>query len=373
MNFDLSDEQRMLFDESLKYLSEHCPPAELRRLIDGGEEWSAKLWSGVAEMGFLGVATPEQYGGLGLGWLDMGLISEALGRVNAPLPVFSSTVLAAEAIAMAGSEAQRGKWLPRLASGEMVATFAYAEGRDPSPWLSSSSVCAGGRLNGIKSPVADGGVASLAVVSTGGAQGPALALVELNQAGVDRTRLESFDQLRAHYQLTFFDVEAELLGTGGSLALVQRLFDRAAVQAAFEAIGGADACLQMARAYALDRRIFGRSLASYQAIKHKLADVLVAVELARSSAYFAAWAADHDPQALAAAAAAARLLAIEAFERAARENMQVHGGVAYTFETDCHFYFRRERTLATNLGGREPWAERLAACLAAPPSEATGD
>jgi acyl-CoA dehydrogenase len=151
---------------------------------------------------------------------------------------------------------------------------------------------------------------------------------------------------------------------------VKTLFDRAAVQAAFEAVGGAEACLHMARDYAMERRIFGRPLASYQAIKHKLADVVVAIELAKSNAYFAGWAADDAPDELPAAASAARLTAIAAFEMAARENLQVHGGIGYTFEANCHFFYRRERTLALSLGGRESWAERLLAHVPGSQTEA---
>ena len=178
---------------------------------------------------------------------------------------------------------------------------------------------------------------------------------------MSRDKLESFDQLRAHYALTFDGAAAELLDGPQAARAIERLFDRAAVQAAFEAVGGAQACLTMARDYAMDRQIFGRSLASYQAIKHKLADILVSVELARSSAYFAAWTAFNAEDELPVAASAARLSAIAAFENAARENIQVHGGIGYTFDANCHFYYRRERTLALSLGGREPWANRLIA------------
>jgi alkylation response protein AidB-like acyl-CoA dehydrogenase len=202
--------------------------------------------------------------------------------------------------------------------------------------------------------VADAGVASITVVQAGSA----LALVRLDQANVTRIRLDSFDQLRPHYRVIFEGAEAELLPQGGR---IDTLFDRAAVQAGFEAVGAAEACLYMARDYAMERQVFGRSLAGYQAIKHKLAELAVAVEMARSNAFYAGWAAGDAPDELPAAAAAARLTAITAFEMAARENLQVHGGIGYTFEANCHFYYRRERTHAVALGNREHWAERLIA------------
>ena len=239
---------------------------------------------------------------------------------------------------------------PKLASGEVVACFASAEG--PGPVLGSSTTLAGGKLNGTKQPVADAGIAQLAVVQVG----DGLALVRLDQPGVTRTKLDSFDQLRAHYRIDFADAAAEALPGRNVLPT---LLDRAAVQAAFEAVGGAEACLQMGLGYVKDRQMFGRPLASYQAIKHKLADVAVAIELARSNAYFGGWAAEASAADLPAAAAAARLTAIKAFELAARENLQVHGGIGYTFEANCHFYYRRERMLAVIVGNRGHWANRL--------------
>lgn len=350
MDFDLSDEQKMLAEQARGLLAERTPYDHLRKLIDGGAEWDEALWRELGAMGFLGANIPEAHGGLGMTELDLGVISQELGRANAAVPFFSSIVLAADAIRLAGSAAQQAEWLPKLASGEVVACFASAEG--PGPVLGQGAVLAQGKLTGTKQPVADAGIASLAVVQVG----EGLALVRLDQPGVTRTRLDSFDQLRAHYRIDFAGAEAEVMPGQGVLPT---LLDRAAVQAAFEAVGGSEACLQMGLGYVKDRQMFGRPLASYQAIKHKLADVAVAIELAKSNAYFGGWAADASPADLPAAAAAARLTAIKAFELAARENLQVQGGIGYTFEANCHFYYRRERMLAVIVGNRGYWANRL--------------
>ncbi|MCW1384809.1 acyl-CoA/acyl-ACP dehydrogenase [Novosphingobium sp. KCTC 2891] len=350
MDFDLSDEQKMLAEQARGLLAERTPFDRLRQLIDAGAEWDEPLWREIASMGFTGAAIPEDFGGLGMTELDLGVIQQELGRVNASVPFFSSIVLAADAIRLAGTETQKAEWLPQLASGDVIACFASAEG--PGPMLGQGVALVGGKLNGTKQPVADAGIASLAVVQVG----DGLALIRLDQPGVTRTRLDSFDQLRAHYRIDFNDAVAEPLPGGGVLPT---LFDRAAVQAAFEAVGGAEACLQMGVAYTMERQMFGRPLAGYQAIKHKLADVAVAIELARSNAYFAGWAAQASPHDLPGAAAAARLTAIKAFELAARENLQVHGGIGYTFEANCHFYYRRERMLAVIVGNRGFWAGRL--------------
>jgi acyl-CoA dehydrogenase len=370
MNFDLSDEQKMLAEQARGLLGERSTPDRLRSLIDSGAEWDEPLWREIAEMGFLGAGIGEAHGGLGMTELDLGVISEEMGRANVALPFFSSIVLAADAIQLAGSDAQKAAWLPRLASGEVIGTFAYAEGSGGWTGAALQAHFADGKLSGTKTPVADGGIASLAVVLVRSGGKPALALVELGQPGISRVRLDSFDQLRAHYAISFDSATAELLDGPLAAQAIERLFDRAAVQAAFEAVGGAEACLTMARDYAMERQIFGRALSSYQAIKHKLADILVGVELARSNAYYGAWAAENAPDELPLAASAARLSAIGAFENAARENIQVHGGIGYTFEANCHFYYRRERTLTLSLGGREPWANRLIAHIPGTQAEA---
>jgi len=351
MNFDLSDEQKMLAEQARALLAERSPYDHLRKLIDQGAEWDEPLWRELVTMGFLGANIPEEFGGLGMTALDLGVIAQELGRANAAVPFFSSIVLCADAIRLAGSDAQKAEWLTKLASGEVVGILAYAEG--PGPSFAMGAMLEDGKLIGSKFPVADAGIADIAVVLVAGG---GFALVRLDQPGVRRTKLDSFDQLRAHYRIDFDSAEAESLPGTGKLAT---LMDRAAVQAAFEATGAAEACLTMARDYALGRQIFGRSLASFQAIKHKLAELAVEVELSRSNAYFGAWAADESLDDLPAAAAAARLTALTAFETGARENLQVHGGIGYTQEADCHFYYRRERTLALALGSRDYWADRL--------------
>lgn len=350
MDFDLSDEQKMLADQAFGLLAERTPYDNLRKLIDSEAEWDEPLWRELGNLGFLGANVPEEFGGLGMSELDLGVISQELGRANAAVPFMSSIVLAADAIRLAGSPEQKQEWLPKLASGEVVGCFASAEG--PGPILGRTANLEGRKLNAIKHPVADAGVATIAVVQVG----DGLVLARLDQPGVKLTKLESFDQLRPHYRIEFVEADVEPLpGTN----ILPTLLDRAAVQVAFEAVGGSEACLQMGRDYVMERQMFGRALGSYQAIKHKLADVAVAIELAKSNAYFAGWAAEASKDELPHGAAAARLTAIKAFEIAARENLQVHGGIGYTYEANCHFYYRRERLLAVNVGNRGFWADRL--------------
>ena len=357
MNFDLNDEQKMLGEQARALLADMTPFDRLRTLIDSDAQWDEPLWRKLAEMGFLGVTISEEHGGLGLGALDLGVIMEALGGANAAVPFMSSIVLAAEAIHLAGSKAQQAKWLPKLASGEAIATFAHAEG--PGPVFATGTRLENGKLNGSKTPVADAEIADIAVVlvADGG-----LALVELQQSAVTRTRLESFDQLRPHYRIDFADAVAEPMPGTGKL---DRLIDQAAVQAAFEAVGAADACLMMARDYANDRQIFGRPLGGYQAIKHKLADMYVKNEVARSNAYYGAWALSSNASELPEAAAAARVAASEAFWYASKENIQTHGGMGFTWEVDCHLFYRRAKLLAVQAGSPAVWKEKLVSALEA--------
>jgi alkylation response protein AidB-like acyl-CoA dehydrogenase len=362
MNFAFSDEQQALRDQARKFLSDRAAPARVRRILESDEPFDRELWRGMGELAWTGTAIPESYGGAGFGYLELCVLAEELGRSLAPTPFSSSVYLATEALLLAGSAAQKKRWLPRLALGEAIGCLALAEGpRAPHPGNIETSA-RGGRLTGVKMPVADGDVADFAVVvARGDDSAPSLSLVELGGPGVTRSRVETMDPTRSHARLAFEGAAAEPVGAGAGWPLVERLLDRAAVLFAFEQVGGAQAALEMARDYALGRFAFGRPIGSFQAIKHKLADVYVALELARSNAYYGAWALSTDAPALPVAAAAARVAATEAFFHAAKENIQTHGGMGFTWEFDCHMYYRRAKLLALNLGSVARWKDKLIA------------
>ena len=307
---------------------------------------------------------PEAYGGLGLSPLELCVIAEEVGRAAAPVPFDSSVVLATEALKLAGTEAQKVKWLPLLASGEATGTVAVAEGPEPPRPRNTRTTFGGGRLNGKKVPVIDGEAASFAIVlaNTGG-QGEravSLVLVDLEQAGVSRRRVETVDPARKHAELVFNDAAAELLGAEGEgWRTLERLYDTAAVYLAFAQVGGAEAAMWMARDYALQRQAFGRQIGSYQAIKHKLADCYVKLELARSNAYYGAMMLTDDGADLPLAAAAARIAATEAYDFAAKENIQTHGGIGFTWEADTQFHYRRAKVMALAIGGPLAWKDKL--------------
>lgn len=358
MNFDLSDEQVMLGEQTRKLLSERASPNRLRALADGGKAWDEGLWRAAAEMGLLGAAIPEQFGGVGLGEIDLCVVAAEMGRGPAPIPFASSICLAAEAIRQAGSTKQKIEWLPKLASGEIVGVYAWNEDRGAFDPERMHTKVQGGNLTGRKSPVADAELASMAVVAALDGGEPTLHVVPVDRSRVRIEAVSGFDLLRRHASIAFDQAAAERL-PGSSRAFIEHMENRAAVYAAFEQIGGAEACLYMARDYAMQRRTFGRPIAAYQAIKHKLADVFVEIELARSNAYYAAWAMANAAGDFPAAAATARLSATYAYDLASRENLQVHGGFGYTWEADCHFHFRRARLLSAFLGGPDAWSARL--------------
>jgi alkylation response protein AidB-like acyl-CoA dehydrogenase len=373
MNFDLSDEQQLLGDEARRVLADRASYRRQRALFDSGEHWDAPLWREIAELGWLGAAIPEEFGGAGRTHFDLCVIAYELGRCVAPIPFASSIGLAAQAILLAGTPEQKSRYLPKLASGELVGTFAFAEGPGSPPDRPRGTRLAEGRLNGVKYPVPDAQIAHLAVVSAVGSDGQALALVDLDQRGVTRTSLTSIDPGRQHAMLEFRNASAEALGAPGSgAAELGRLLDHAATLTAFEQVGGTEAVLEMGKNYVMQRRTFGRWVGSYQAVKHRLADLWVGLELARSNAYFAAWTASSDERQLPLAAAAARLSATEAYGYAAEENLHLHGGIGYTWEADCHFHYRRARLLAVSLGSSAYWSDRLMNQLTEPAAAGGG-
>ena len=365
MNFDYSDEQTSLKREARRFLEARCPGAAVHELSnDGDRSYDRALWTGIAELGWLGAAIPESYGGSGIGYIELCAIAEELGRVLAPVPVASTLYFFVEALLRGGSPAQRSHWLPRAAAGRVIGCLATSEGPGGIGARPLAASVEGGRLTGVKIPVTDGDVADAAIVLAAEAGGPGLYIVELEQSTVKRERLASLDATRGIARLSFSAAPAERLGAPGEgRRLLEEVNYRAAVLLAFEQLGGADRCLEAARDYALQRYAFGRQVGANQAIKHRLADMYVKNELARSTAYYAAWALNTNAAELPVAAATARLAASDAFNFASRENIQIHGGMGFTREADAHLYFRRARQLSLVAGSLASWGESLVCAL----------
>ena len=360
MNFEFSEEQNLLREQAQGFLREKSPLTAVRAVLESDAAFDESLWRGIADLGWTATTIPEEYGGIGLGHLELCVIAEELGRSLAPTPFGSSVYLATEALLLFGTQAQKQAYLPSLATGESIGCLAVAEGPGVSTAANLQTHFDGGSINGSKIPVADGDVAHFAIVLVKESAGASLAIVDLQAAGVQRTTVNTIDPTRSHAQIDFSGAAAERLGDAGNgEAALDQLFDRAAVLFAFEQVGGAQAALEMAREYALGRFAFGRPIASFQAIKHKLADMYIAATLANSNAYYGAWALSTNAAELPVAAATARVSATEAFHECAKENIQTHGGMGFTWEFNCHLYYRRSKMLAVNLGGLPRWKDRL--------------
>ena len=366
MNFDFSDDQKFLRDEARKFLEAQCTSAHVRTVLDNDAlGHNDEVWQKIVEMGWLGAAIPEEYGGLGLGMLELCVIAEELGRVLAPVPFGSSAFFFAEAIKLLGTEEQKLAYLPKVADGSIVGCMATTEGPGTLDGSKLQTVLNGDTIKGVKLPVTDGGMATHALVLVKDGSGPSFVVVDLNGAGVSRKDLKTVEPTRGHAAITFDGAAAERLGNerGNGMTAHDDIMNRGAVLLAFEQLGGASRCLEMAIDYAQERQAFGRPIGGYQAIKHKLADMYVKNEVARSNAYYGAWALSTDAPELPEAAAAARVAASEAFWFASKENIQTHGGMGFTWEVDCHLYYRRAKLLAVQAGSPAVWKEKLVSAL----------
>ena len=334
MNFDLSEEQVMLQEAVKQYLRNECPLDRLREIFDGDVGHDPVLWKGLVEMGVMGLHLPEEYGGAGLEVLDLAVVSEALGYQAAPGP-FLGHVLAGLAIAEGGSASQKESWLPRLASGEAIGTIAIAEakgGWQPGDW----SLSATGSLSGTKTNVP---FASLADVLVVGVAGGGLVLVERGAAGVSIEALTGADQTRRIDNVSFEATPCEALPEGESAA--KRVRDVALVLLAADAFGGAERCVEMAVEYSKTREQFGVKIAHFQALKHQLANMAVDVEPSRGLYWYAAHAMDHVADEAERSAALAKAHITDRFMQVARDTVEAHGGLGFTWECDVQIWFKR--------------------------------
>jgi alkylation response protein AidB-like acyl-CoA dehydrogenase len=335
------------------FLTRTATEAEARRLMATDAGYDEALWKRMAsELGWQGLAIPERYGGAGYGCAEMSIVLEEMGRALLCAPFLSSVVLAATALTESGDEDAQARYLPDIASGDLVATVAIS-GEDGAPEGADLTAAHGGGwvLRGDASFVLDGHVAGLVLVPARADGAVSLFAVEAGASGVRRTPLESMDQTRKLASLSFEDTPARIVGASGDGARVlSRVLDLAAVALAAEQVGGASRCLDMAVEYAKTRVQFDRPIGSFQAVKHKCADMLVAVESARSALYGAIRHTTPADTGLPVSASIAKTLCSEAFLHVATENIHVHGGIGFTWEHPAHLYFRRAKSGEMLLG-----------------------
>ncbi len=353
MNFDLSEEQEMLQETVKQFLENECPATTLREIFDGDAGFAEGLWKGMAEMGIAGLHLPEEFGGAGLEILDLAVVSEALGYMAAPGP-FLGHALAGLAIATGGSDAQKKEWLPKLATGDAVGTVALAE--EGGGWLPDQwTLPAGDELTGTKNHVIFGNHADVIVV---GVAGGGLALVEKGASGLEIKDIEGADRTRRLTQLTFAGTPAQTLPEGAAAAIQVR--DVALVLLAADAFGGASRLVEMSVEYAKTREQFGVTIGHFQALKHQLANMAVEVEPSRGLYWYAAHAMDHVQDESERTAAVAKAHITDRYMQVARDAVEAHGGIGFTWECDVQIWFKRAMFDRAYMGNPAVHRERAA-------------
>lgn len=358
MDFGFSEEQDMLRQSARDFLAENCPIALVRQLMEDERGYKPELWKAMADLGWLGLAFPEAYGGQGLGFVDLTVILEEMGAALLPSPFFSSVLLAGQTILLGGSEAQKHAYLPKIADGSLLATLALTETSarfDAQGVADVKAVSTGDgfSISGTKLFVPDAHVADVLVVaartkaSGDKSYGISLFLVDRTSPGVSTTVLKTMDQTRKQCEVVFDNVVVGRDRLVGMLDMgwpvLQKVLNIATAALCAEMVGGAQRVLDISVAYAKERVQFGRPIGSFQAIKHKCAEMMLQVESAKSAAYYAAWAVDEDGAETPLAVSMAKAYCSDAYRYTAGEGIQVHGGIGFTWEHDMHLYFKRAK------------------------------
>jgi alkylation response protein AidB-like acyl-CoA dehydrogenase len=371
MDFSFTSDQQLLKNSARAFLDEHCKPAAVRLLWDDPRGESDTMWKEMAQLGWLGLALPEAYGGSGLGMVESAILLEELGRAAYPGPYWP-TMLAAAAIDSAGTEAQKKRWLSAIASGDARATLALLDADldwDPAALTTRAQQAATGyTLSGIKRFVPWAHVANTVLVPAQAPEGPSLFLVDPSSPGLKLSPVQGMDPATRWVQLDLDNVpvaaDAVLGAPGRAAPLLASMLRRGAVGAAAEMLGAARRCLDMAVGYAKVREQFGQPIGSFQAIRHKCSDMLLEVENSHSAVYYAAWALDANADDQALAASVAKAYVGDASRKVCGEAIQVHGGIGFTWEYDLHIYFKRAKALEGMYGDADYHREQIVRCVA---------
>ena len=368
MNFAFSEEQETLREFVRNFLEEKSSEASVREQMETDNGFDPDVWQQMSEqMGLQSLIIPEEFGGQGFGYVELIVVLEEMGRSLLCAPFFSSVVLAANTLIHSGDESAKAELLPQIASGT-IATLAFTEENgkwDQSGITMQASQSEGGyTLDGSKMYVLDGNTAEIILVAAQTANGVSLFNVNAEAEGLTRTPLATMDQTRKQSKIDFSGTPATLIGEEGKgWDILSTVLDLAAVGLAAEQVGGAQMCLDMAVEYAKVRVQFGRPIGSFQAIKHKCADMLLEVESAKSAAYYAGWCAAEMNDELPSTASLAKAYCSEAYFHAAAENIQIHGGIGFTWEHPAHLYFKRAKSSELLFGDptyhRELLAQRI--------------
>jgi alkylation response protein AidB-like acyl-CoA dehydrogenase len=369
VNFAFSEEQEELRNIVRQFLEAKSSEAAVREQMETEQGYDPVVWSQMAEqLGLQSLIIPEEFGGQGFGYVELIVVLEEMGKTLVCAPYFSTVVLAANTLLQSGDEAAKKEHLPGIASGDTIATLAFTEpsGKWDESGIEATATGSGDswKLSGTKMFVLDGHTADLIIVAARTPKGVSLFAVSGDAAGLTRTPLATMDQTRKQAKLELDGVEGKLVGEEGKgWDVLSTVLDLAAVALAAEQVGGAQRCLDMSVEYAKVRVQFGRPIGSFQAIKHKCADMLLEVESAKSAAYYAGWCASEMNDELPAVASLAKAYCSDAYFHAAAENIQIHGGIGFTWEHNAHLYFKRAKSSEILLGDatyhRELLAQRI--------------
>ena len=375
MDFGFSEEQEMLRKSARDFLAAESPMTYVRRMMEDDRGFTDAQWKQMAELGWMGLILPEQYGGAGGDFVDMVVVLEEMGRAVLPGPFFATVILGGVALLEGGSDGQKASFLPKIAAGDLRVTLAQLEPN--ARWdaegieLQARKDGGGYRLAGTKLFVPDAHTADVIIVAgrepgSKGAEGVTLFLVDAGASGVKATLLKTMDQTRKLCEVVLEDVRVpadRVLGQpGAGWKLLDRVVDRGKVGLCAEMCGGAQKVLEMSVAYAKVREQFGRPIGSFQAIQHKCANMLVEVESSKSATYYAAWAVANDVAEAPLAAAMAKAYTSDAYRHTAGEGIQIHGGIGFTWEHDMHIYFKRAKSSEVTFGDAT-WNREIVAQL----------
>lgn len=368
MDFDFSQEQEILRDSAKRFVEKECSVDYIKQFVDNKTFFTDEMWQKIAELGWTAVLIPEEYGGLGLSFVDLGIILEEMGRGPMPGPFISSVVLAGEAIRLAGNPDQKDAYLPKMAMGELKGTLAWTEPGDLNGLgnitLTAKSAGEFFILNGRKIFVPDADQTDIILCVAKAEEGTSLFVVESGDPGVGINSLSTLDRTMNLCEVVFNDVsvprEALLGAAGAADPILTQVLNRVNVAYSMDMVGGGRRVLDMGIEYAKTRVQFGQAIGSFQAIKHKCAELLMGVECSRSIAYYAAWAQEQDEREATINASGAKIFSSDMYRKATKEVLQILGGIGFSWEHELHIYLKRAKCLGALFGDAAFHRERVA-------------
>ena len=354
MQFGLSESQEFLKDSARKFFAGECPSAEMRRLMETDTAYDAALWSKLTHQGYTGIIFSEEYGGVGLGQVELMLLMEEAGRALLPGPFFSTVVLAGSVLDAVASPAHKQKYLAPICRGEALSTVAILEANASWDPRDIQLTATNGKLSGAKYFVSDAAIADFIIVAARNG----VFVVNAKAPGLKISSMSAMDLTRKLYVVEFNNTPGEEIGATTNL---ERAFDVATAALSAELVGGMQRTLDITLEYAKTRKQFGKPIGTFQAVQHQCADMYLETESSRSAVYYAGWALEENSPDASTAVSIAKMYASDAARTVGNRGIQIHGGMGFTWENDVHLYYRRAKGSETAFGDATFHRERIAA------------